>query len=137
MRARPGSPTPADRSPLRRSLRASTSSLFPARTPRSARLIASGLPTEQFTFHGFLPAKAGQRKTALEELARGEVTHVFYEAPHRILDTLADVEAVFGAAQHVVIARELTKLHEEFLRGPVSELRRNLPRAPAFAARSC
>jgi 16S rRNA (cytidine1402-2'-O)-methyltransferase len=89
-------------------------------------LIASGLPTERFTFHGFLPAKAGQRKTALEELIPGEVTHVFYEAPHRILDTLADVEAVFGASQHVVIARELTKLHEEFLRGPVSEVRSQL-----------
>ena len=89
-------------------------------------LIASGLPTEQFTFHGFLPAKAGQRKTALEQLVRGDITHVFYEAPHRILDTLADVEAVFGASQHVVIARELTKLHEEFLRGPVSDLRSHL-----------
>jgi 16S rRNA (cytidine1402-2'-O)-methyltransferase len=89
-------------------------------------LIASGLPTDRFIFYGFLPAKAGQRKTALEELSRGDVTHVFYEAPHRILDTLADVEAVFGAAQHVVIARELTKLHEEFLRGPVSELQSQL-----------
>src|SRR5271155_5837101 len=89
-------------------------------------LIASGLPTDRFIFHGFLPAKAGQRKTALEELARGEVTHIFYEAPHRILDTLADVEAVFGASQHVVIARELTKLHEEFLRGPAGELRSQL-----------
>ena len=86
-------------------------------------LIASGLGTECFTFHGFLPAKGGQRKTALEELARGSVTHVFYEAPHRIEDALADVEAVFGAAQHVVIARELTKLHEEFLRGTVAEVR--------------
>src|SRR6266566_1171553 len=89
-------------------------------------LIASGLPTDRFTFHGFLPAKAGQRKTALEELVRGEVTHVFYEAPHRILDTLADVEAVFGASQHVVVARELTKLHEEFLRGVVGEVRSQL-----------
>jgi len=89
-------------------------------------LIASGLPTEQFTFHGFLPAKAGQRKTALEKLVRGEVTHVFYEAPHRILDTLADLEAVFGASQHVVVARELTKLHEEFLRGTVGEVRSQL-----------
>jgi 16S rRNA (cytidine1402-2'-O)-methyltransferase len=89
-------------------------------------LIASGLPTERFTFHGFLPAKAGQRKTALEELVRGEVTHVFYEAPHRILDTLADVEAVFGASQHVVVARELTKLHEEFLRGGAGEVRAQL-----------
>jgi 16S rRNA (cytidine1402-2'-O)-methyltransferase len=86
-------------------------------------LIASGLGTENFTFHGFLPAKGGQRKTALEELVRGGVTHVFYEAPHRIEDALADVEAVFGAGQHVVIARELTKLHEEFLRGSVAEVR--------------
>jgi 16S rRNA (cytidine1402-2'-O)-methyltransferase len=89
-------------------------------------LIASGLPTDRFIFHGFLPAKAGQRKTALEELGRGDVTHVFYEAPHRILETLADIETVFGAPQHVVIARELTKLHEEFLRGPVSELQSQL-----------
>ena len=89
-------------------------------------LIASGLPTERFTFHGFLPAKAGARKTALEELARGGVTHVFYEAPHRIVETLADVAAVFGAAQPVAVARELTKLHEEFLRGPVGELQAQL-----------
>jgi 16S rRNA (cytidine1402-2'-O)-methyltransferase len=95
-------------------------------------LIASGLPTERFTFHGFLPAKAGQRKTALEELPRGDVTHLFYEAPHRILDTVADVEAVFGPAQHVVIARELTKLHEEFLRGAVSELRTQLAARPSI-----
>ena len=89
-------------------------------------LIASGLPTDRFIFHGFPPAKAGQRKTALEELVRGDMTHVFYEAPHRIMDTLADVESVFGVSQHVVIARELTKLHEEFLRGPVGELRSKL-----------
>ncbi len=94
-------------------------------------LIASGLPTERFIFHGFLPAKAGQRKTALEELTGGDRTHIFYEAPHRILDTLADVEAVFGASQHVVVARELTKLHEEFLRGPVGELRSRLSSRPS------
>ena len=89
-------------------------------------LIASGLTTERFIFHGFLPAKAGQRKTALEDLARGDATHIFYEAPHRILDTLADVEAVFGASQHIVVARELTKLHEEFLRGTAGEVRSRL-----------
>jgi 16S rRNA (cytidine1402-2'-O)-methyltransferase len=99
-------------------------SVFPVPGPNAAisALIASGLATDQFSFHGFLPAKAGQRKTALEELARDGATHVFYEAPHRILDTLADLQAVFGVSQHVVIARELTKLHEEFLRGPVGEL---------------
>jgi 16S rRNA (cytidine1402-2'-O)-methyltransferase len=89
-------------------------------------LIASGLTTERFTFHGFLPAKAGQRKTTLEELARDNGTHIFYEAPHRILDTLADVEAVFGPEQHIVIARELTKIHEEFLRGSVAGIRSQL-----------
>jgi 16S rRNA (cytidine1402-2'-O)-methyltransferase len=86
-------------------------------------LIASGLPTERFTFHGFLPAKEGARRTALEALPRDGATQVFYEAPHRIVDALGDVEATFGASQHVVVARELTKLHEEFLRGPVGELR--------------
>ena len=95
-------------------------------------LIASGLPTDRFTFHGFLPAKAGQRKTALEDLARDNITHVFYEAPHRILDTLTDIEAVFGATQYVVLARELTKLHEEFLRGPVSDLRSQLAARPSI-----
>ncbi len=100
-------------------------------------LIASGLAgtgpagngstPESFTFHGFLPAKEGQRRTALEALrSRTDGTLIFYEAPHRILDTLADIEAIFGPAQHVVVARELTKLHEEFLRGAVSEVRKTL-----------
>ena len=93
-------------------------------------LIASGLAGESFTFHGFLPAKEGQRRTALEALrTRGiesQGSLIFYEAPHRILDTLSDVEAIFGSAQHVVVAREITKLHEEFLRGAVSEIRTKL-----------
>ncbi len=95
-------------------------------------LIASGLSTDEFAFHGFLPAKAGQRKTALEELSRDGATHIFYEAPHRIVDTLADIEVVFGATQHAVIARELTKLHEEFLRGPAAELRTQLAARPSI-----
>jgi 16S rRNA (cytidine1402-2'-O)-methyltransferase len=99
---------------------------IPGANAAISALIASGLPMDRFTFHGFLPSKAGQRKTALEELVPGDVTHVFYEAPHRILDTLADVESVFGTSQYVVIARELTKLHEEFLRGGVGELRSQL-----------
>src|ERR1700722_3227406 len=87
-------------------------------------LIASGLGTERFTFHGFLPAKEGARRTTLEGLREfpAGTTHVFYETPHRIVDALGDVAAVFGAAQPVVVARELTKLHEEFLRGTVGEL---------------
>jgi 16S rRNA (cytidine1402-2'-O)-methyltransferase len=96
-------------------------------------LIASGLPMENFTFHGFLPSKAGQRKTFLEAIPRtGETTYIFYETPHRILEALADIEAVFGPTQPVVIARELTKLHEEFLRGTASELRGELASRPVI-----
>jgi len=90
---------------------------------------ASGANAEQFTFNGFLPSKEGQRRTALEALRRrsgGIGTQIFYEAPHRILETLADIAAIFGPAQHVVVARELTKLHEEFLRGAVFEVRQTL-----------
>jgi 16S rRNA (cytidine1402-2'-O)-methyltransferase len=89
---------------------------------------ADGATPEAFTFHGFLPPKEGQRRTALEALRAGGCagTLIFYEAPHRILDTLADVAAIFGEAQHVVVARELTKLHEEFLRGAVGEVRATL-----------
>jgi 16S rRNA (cytidine1402-2'-O)-methyltransferase len=93
-------------------------------------LIASGLPTAEFTFLGFLPEKAGARRTRLETLAAAPrdaaQTCIFYEAPHRIADTLADLESVFGPALRIVLARELTKLHEEFLRGTVAELRRVL-----------
>jgi 16S rRNA (cytidine1402-2'-O)-methyltransferase len=91
-----------------------------------AALVASGLGTERFSFVGFLPPKAGARRTALEELAEtvaAPTTLVFYEAPHRIVETLADVEAVWGADCRVVLGRELTKLHEEFLRGTVGEVR--------------
>jgi 16S rRNA (cytidine1402-2'-O)-methyltransferase len=105
---------------------------IPGANAAISALIASGLPTDRFTFHGFLPAKAGQRKTALEEIPRGNITHVFYEAPHRILDTLADIEAIFGPTQHVVLARELTKLHEEFLRGPVTDLHAQLAARPSI-----
>ena len=106
-------------------------------------LIGSGLSTERFTFHGFLPAKEGARRSALEALRttlrdcnserreesasresrRSEpATHIFYEAPHRILPTLQDVVAIFGPDHQIALARELTKLHEEFLRGPASEV---------------
>ncbi|GGA65383.1 ribosomal RNA small subunit methyltransferase I [Edaphobacter acidisoli] len=105
---------------------------IPGANAAISALIASGLSTERFIFHGFLPAKAGQRKTALEQFPRNGATHIFYEAPHRIAETLSDIEAVFGADQHVVLARELTKLHEEFLRGQVSKLRAELNARPAI-----
>jgi 16S rRNA (cytidine1402-2'-O)-methyltransferase len=82
---------------------------------------ASGLPTDTFRFGGFLPAKSGQRQGALEELRDEQQTVIFYEAPHRIIETLADIDRILGA-RPVVVARELTKMHEEFLRGTAAEI---------------
>jgi 16S rRNA (cytidine1402-2'-O)-methyltransferase len=87
-----------------------------------AALVASGLPTDSFRFSGFLPAKSGQRRKLLESVRKSPRTQVFYEAPHRLLETLADVVEVLGSDRHVVVAREVTKLHEEFLRGRATEV---------------
>lgn len=108
-------------------------SIFPVPGANAAlsALIASGLSTERFFFGGFLPAKAGQRRSFLEALHRrmladteGEnsATQIFYEAPHRILETLRDIVEIFHADHPVVVARELTKLHEEFLRGSAAHV---------------
>ncbi len=91
-----------------------------------AALVASGLPTDSFRFSGFLPAKRGERRAALEAIKSSPRTLVFYEAPHRIVESLADVVEVLGDARHVVIAREVTKLHEEFLRGSAGEVLESL-----------
>ena len=88
--------------------------------------MASGLPTDSFRFSGFLPAKRGERRDALEAIKNSPRTQVFYEAPHRIIEALTDVVEVLGEARHVVIAREVTKLHEEFLRGRAGEVLENL-----------
>ena len=93
----------------------------PAPVAVEAALAASGLPTDAFRFGGFLPTKKAQRQKALKALAAETATLVFYEAPHRILETLDSVIAALGD-RPVVVARELTKLHEEFLRGPASEV---------------
>ena len=87
-----------------------------------AALVASGLPTDSFRFSGFLPAKSGQRRKLLESVRESPRTQVFYEAPHRLLETLADVAEVLGEDRHVVVAREVTKIHEEFLRGRAVEV---------------
>ena len=87
-----------------------------------AALVASGLPTDSFRFSGFLPAKSGQRRKLLESVKDSPRTQVFYEAPHRLLETLADVVELLGNDRHVVVAREVTKLHEEFLRGRAREI---------------
>ncbi|MGA2905699.1 MAG: 16S rRNA (cytidine(1402)-2'-O)-methyltransferase [Candidatus Korobacteraceae bacterium] len=85
-------------------------------------LVASGLPTDSFHFGGFLPAKAGARRTALEAIRNSPRTQIFYEAPHRIVESVRDVVDILGPERHVVIAREVTKLHEEFLRGHAADV---------------
>jgi 16S rRNA (cytidine1402-2'-O)-methyltransferase len=89
-------------------------------------LVASGLETASFRFFGFLPAKSGQRRTFLEELKIAPETLVFYEAPHRVVETLQDIVAVVGSVRQVVIAREISKIHEEFLRGTAQEVLKQL-----------
>ena len=87
-----------------------------------AALVASGLPTDSFRFSGFLPSKRGERRTLLEGLRDSTRTEAFYEAPHRLLETLGDVVEVLGPARHIVVGREITKLHEEFLRGRAEDI---------------
>ena len=108
---------------------------IPGANAAISALIASGLPADEFQFLGFLPEKAGARRTRLEKMAAAlsqvaprelPRTLIFYEAPHRILETLADLESVWGPEVRVVVARELTKVHEEFVRGTVAEVRREL-----------
>ncbi|HXE64727.1 MAG TPA: 16S rRNA (cytidine(1402)-2'-O)-methyltransferase [Bryobacteraceae bacterium] len=90
-----------------------------------AGLVVSGLPTDRFLFVGFFPAKQGQRRQLLESLAEEAATLVFYEAPHRIVETLEDIAATLGKRQ-MVVGRELTKIHEETLRGMADEIRESL-----------
>ena len=90
-----------------------------------AGLVVSGLPTDQFHFAGFLPAKQGQRTRLLESLQDEPATLIFYEAPHRILESLEDIAATLGDRE-IVVARELTKIHEEVLRGTAAGIRTTL-----------
>jgi 16S rRNA (cytidine1402-2'-O)-methyltransferase len=103
---------------------------IPGANAALSALIASGLTATEFHFLGFLPEKAGARRTFLEKLAAEQRetarTLIFYEAPHRILETLSDIEELWGSLLHAVVARELTKIHEEFVRGTVAEVRQEL-----------
>ncbi len=85
-------------------------------------LVASGLATDSFRFGGFLPVKSGQRRALFESIKKSSRTQIFYEAPHRIVGTLEDLVDVLGPQRHVVIAREVTKILEEFLRGKAAEI---------------
>src|SRR5215469_18942564 len=95
-----------------------------------AALSASGLPNEEFLFAGFLPARSGERKRALERLRIEDRTMILYEAPHRIEETLDAALEVLGD-RPACLAREVTKMHEEFRRGTLSELAASLAERPA------
>ena len=102
--------------------------VVPGASALVSALVVSGLSTEQFRFVGFLPARSGERRSVLEGLASVTETLVFYEAPHRITEMLNDLAKVLGPDRKVAIARELTKVHEEFLRGTTAEVSREMAR---------
>lgn len=97
-----------------------------------AALTASGVPMDRFVFEGFLPPKGSSRKERLERLRDEEVTRVLYESPYHLVKILEDLRLILGSEKKIVIARELTKIHEEFLRGTVEEMAshfmKNVPR---------
>lgn len=95
---------------------------LPGPSAALAALVLSGLPVARFAFEGFLPRKAGERRRRLESLATEERTMVFFEAPHRLDASLADMVDAFGATRRAAVCRELTKTHEEVLRGELVEL---------------
>jgi 16S rRNA (cytidine1402-2'-O)-methyltransferase len=102
---------------------------IPGASALAAALSASGLPTDRFVFEGFLPAKSGRRKTRLADLKSEERVIVIYEAPHRLVATLTEMAEVLGE-RPAVVARELTKIHEEFRSGSLSELTEHFAKNP-------
>jgi 16S rRNA (cytidine1402-2'-O)-methyltransferase len=100
--------------------------VVPGPSAAVAALVVSGLPTDRFCFEGFLPRRPGQRDRRLAELAAEPRTMVFFEAPHRVLATLDAMVAAFGPGRPTAAVRELTKLHEQVLRGPLEEVRARL-----------
>jgi 16S rRNA (cytidine1402-2'-O)-methyltransferase len=100
--------------------------VVPGPSAAMAALVVSGLPTDRFCFEGFLPRRPGQRDRRLHELAAEPRTMVFFEAPHRVLVTLEAMAAAFGPDRAAAAVRELTKLHEQVLRGPLGEVRERL-----------
>ena len=97
-------------------------SMIPGASAITAALAVAGLPTTRFSFEGFLPAGGRERRAVLEGLAQEARTMVFFEAPHRITDSLVDMSTAFGAQRPAVVTRELTKLHESIYRGTLEEL---------------
>ena len=108
-------------------------SAIPGPSAITAALAIAGLPTDRFCFEGFLPARQGERRAALQALAHEPRTVVFFEAPHRIAASLADMAATLGAKREAVVARELTKAHETIYRGTLQELAQRAAAEANFA----
>ncbi len=106
--------------------------VIPGPSAITAALAVAGLPTSRFCFEGFLPSRSRERRAALERLAHETRTMVFFEAPHRIAETLADLISEFGGARRAAVARELTKAHETIYRGTLSELVEKAANDPNF-----
>ncbi|MFQ5921807.1 MAG: 16S rRNA (cytidine(1402)-2'-O)-methyltransferase [Anaerolineales bacterium] len=101
---------------------------IPGPSAPMAAIVASGLPTDSFVFLGWLPRKAGRRQKAAQELASERRTMLAMEAPHRLRETLQDLETVFGPERQIAVCRELTKRYEEIVRGSLSEVREHFER---------
>lgn len=95
---------------------------IPGPSAMLAALVSSGASMDRFVFEGFLPPKGSSRKVRLESIRSEERTQVLYESPYHLLKTLEDLKAVLGGDRKIIIARELTKIYEEFLRGTLDEI---------------
>lgn len=95
---------------------------LPGASAFTTALIASGFDAQPFTYYGFLPRKAGEQKLYFVQMEQAHGTSIFYEAPHRLVKTLSNMATVFAPEREIVAARELTKIHEEFIRGTVQEV---------------
>ncbi|NUE98004.1 16S rRNA (cytidine(1402)-2'-O)-methyltransferase [Lactobacillus melliventris] len=95
---------------------------LPGASAFTTALIASGFDAQPFTYYGFLPRKKSEQKSFFEQMNKARATSVFYEAPHRLVKTLNNLSEILDSERQIVVARELTKIHEEFVRGTISEV---------------
>lgn len=105
---------------------------LPGASAFATALIASGFDAQPFTYYGFLPRKKSEQQSFFEQMKKARATSIFYEAPHRLIKTLNNMSEVLDSERKIVVARELTKIHEEFIRGTISEVtdyfKQNAPR---------
>ncbi|KGG53807.1 16S rRNA (cytidine(1402)-2'-O)-methyltransferase [Lactobacillus sp. wkB10] len=95
---------------------------LPGASAFATALIASGFDAQPFTYYGFLPRKKSEQQSFFEQMKKARATSIFYEAPHRLIKTLNNMSEILDSERKIVVARELTKIHEEFIRGTISEV---------------